>query len=239
MVMFKQFLIAILVVYSLPSSSAIAETWSDDFDSGNLDKWSITGSLPPPPAILPKDVCKIENGKLTVDASKGIVIIIAEMPEWDDYAVECKVERIGTLITDSELKLMFRYTQEGLMGIGYGYGYCGCLEGMLGFWRYDRDPNGILKVTNIPPTFGLKPPSVGTWRIEAKGDNLKFFENDGLVLSITDKAYNKGKAGILVANTVITVDDFLVRTPPSFQIEPQTKLPITWGMLKIPSLDNK
>jgi len=209
----------ILLLLSLITTSALAGTWKDNFEDGNLADWKKAGAATKwkeSGGVLVSERPQVESGNRS--------FLLTGEQSWMDYTVTVKL-RVVNLVGGDWCGILFRYSNE------QSHDWFGI---SVAWTKYAAGTaNAINEQKPIRVGFGQ-------WyklRAEVKNDNCKLFVDDKLVFE-ANSDLPSGRVGLFTQNSQTEFDDFSVTGPditdggPGFAVSSQSKLTTIWGRIK-------
>lgn len=175
----------------------------DDFEDGNIDGWNsnpankFSVKTISDNKVLSKSIVESGNNLATTGDST-----------WSDYTVEANVK-----VTSPKtlLGIVARATDDGKNF------YMLRIRPIDGWVELNKSVNGVLSTDSTDPTLlTSKYPYAaeeGKWyslRMVLKGNSIKGYLNDKLIIDATDSSLQTGKAGVRVSNGSAIIDNFMV-----------------------------
>jgi len=224
----------------LLAGSTWAGTFSDNFNDGNMDGWTLFK----PPFGPPNSTWKIENGELVLEAVDTPIIFFIGESTWKNYTVRVKAKMVKhqyDVVWAEGILLPVRFNSPPnlyLFGVGTTGNVVPIGEEKRAYATFGREGSAAFHHFEFEP-FEWQ---LDTWydlRITAKEDFFQFYINGALVLEYTDATHPTGGVGISVCcmrGTTVHYDDFSLTgddVPDTVTaVDPQAKLATTWGKLK-------
>lgn len=219
-----------LLLISLSAVTAVAGTWVDDFEDGNLDGWTIVGGG----EWIIKDG-KL-SGKFAVDFVPSVVHLAPS--KWKDYTLEasvCLLEKFG-----NHPEMAFCTRLDPSTWNAYGF----CLHFVDNNVEINRhsglNAGGIQKLSSK-----FHPLLQNTWyniKCFLSGNHISFYINDELCIEIDDNpGLESGTLAIYVSSVHVLVDDIFITGDDipdhglpqgSKSLESLGKLTATWASVK-------
>lgn len=234
-------LIFVILTFVL-SSLAIAGTWIDDFNDGDLVGWRrLVNFWKARVVVLDKGNWFSENGAIVGgddDVEKQYQIYTGDM-SWTDYTAEVSVKFSKRLedCSDSSGAFLGARIQatEGKIGLN-------CYS--VGMWHFAGARRGGLKYIDgfdsIVNTVVI-PSETDRWyrlKINVEKDLIKCFVDDIEVCEFHDGTFTSGLVGIAVSGIRATFDDLIVTGPnipdggPGHSVNPSRSSVTTWANIK-------
>jgi len=224
----------------LLAGSTWAGTFSDNFNDGNMDGWTLFR----PPFGPPNSTWKIENGELVLEAVDTPIVFLIGESTWKNYTVRVKAKMVKhqyDVDWAEGILLPIRFNPQlnlYLFGVGTTGSDVPISKDKRVFAGYGQDGSAALLHNEFEP-FEWQ---LDTWydlRLTAEGDEFKLYVNNTLVLDYTDNTHPTGSVGIgacCIRGTTVHYDDFSVTgddVPGTVAaVDPRAKLATTWGAIK-------
>jgi len=204
---------------------ALAGTWMDDFDDGDVDDWDeVVGKW------------KLEDGayaeKTGLQYSKTLLGDVS----WTDYTVEVDVTLVEDLGASNCAGLLVRVNEEGNNGFRFWIRSdthkCQIAKWMEGNSFTILDSKTDLDV-EVGETYRLK--------VIAEGHRYQCFVDDELIFDYDDPEQfsANGVVGFIMSKSYPHFDNFVIsgaQIPDNVAVEPALKLASCWGGIKSLSL---
>ena len=216
--MVRQFII-VLLMCSMSTPLALAGTFRDDFEDGNIIAWDAFGEW------------SVVNGELVGEnmkpASDSGQVFFGELG-WRNYTVEADVKLIASAGYPPATGICVRAQQElgHFHSFGFNSGSCG----------HTFEPGSVVGFIK------LRSFSVGAWyhlKVIAEGDHFTFYINDELIGELSHQSYATGRVGLYVYNmkahfdnVVIVGEDIPEGDFGTTPVEERGKLATTWAEIK-------
>ena len=238
--MLKRFVIASLIMFSIPILSASAEIWEDHFDGNTInEKWvaavSKTGSLPPAD-------WKVENGLLTGHwPTWGNQQLLIEYPS-PEYTVQvrCRINEIMQESSDNGVGIVFcssgpdrtNLSQGAIDFYGFGLGPNPSPGGAAIWYVGDGQWGGIASSELEAPV------NIGEWytlKLVVNGNSFQGYVDDKFVCDVQDDMFSGSYVGPYMSLYVdASFDDFMIidQADVLSAVSAAGKLSATWGHMK-------
>lgn len=237
----KASLIFALLAFAL-SSLAIAGTWVDNFDDGDLAGWRMLVSFwRARIVVLGEGNWVFENGAIVGgddNPKKRYDLHTGDM-SWADYTAEVSV-KLSKRLEDCP-----DYTGVWLGARGQeGEGKTGLNVYTVGMWRKFQANGGGFKCVNgffFNFQSVVIPSETDRWyrlKINVEKDLITGFVDDMKVFELRDGTFTSGLVGIAVIGIKATFDDLVVTGPnipdggPGHSVNPSRSFVITWANIK-------
>ena len=214
-------------------TSTWAGTFTDNFDDGNMDGWTIHRPLGQ------GGTWKIENGELVLQVIDGPIEFTIGEPTWKDYTVSVKVKMTAHQPHQRWVEaagILTRWSS-GLNSYVFLLGTGGLFGNFKGLGAH------YVKNSDVPQHYESSPFDwkLNTWyelKVTAEGGQFKVYVDGKQVLSYVDATHPSGAIGIgaAYAGTTAHFDDFSVTgddVPGTVAaVDPKAKLATTWAAVK-------
>lgn len=222
----------IVVISCIMVSSALAGTWRDDFEDGNMDEWRIREHNAAEWKIINEEL------ECTVPGRPNLIFVLGE-EAWTDYSVEYDVkllEDLGRGDVDVDLRMD---------------GFNSSIVLWVGDWSSGEPEAGGLTINDFNFVKEEKKPfgplSLNKWhhlKGEAKGNEFIFWIDGKEILRYTDNTFLTGQPGFGIAAYKVRIDNVQItgpeipeRRPPKWPgdhaVTARGKLATTWAGLKV------
>jgi len=236
-------LIFVILTFVL-SSLAIAGTWIDDFNDGDLAGWRMLVCFwRDRIVVLDEGNWFFENGAIVGgddNQGKRYDLYTGDM-SWTDYIVEVSVKlskRLEDCPEDTGVWLIAR-SQEGEGKIGLN----GYVVGMIIWHGFQVLRGGFKYVNGFDSNNQILalPSEANRWyrlKINVEKDLITGFVDDVKVYELRDGTFTSGLVGIAVNGVKATFDDLMVTGPnipdggPGHSVNPSRSSVTTWANIK-------
>jgi hypothetical protein len=191
-----------------------------DFENGNLDDWEINEN--------DAGTWEIVDGRLRVAAEAQYTRILVGDPDWTDYTYEVTATRVSEnypciLFRAEDFETCYDYEAS------YGSNTLAVFKGTGDLW------NGVEITPGGRPPFTGSDEDTHVYKIEVRGDNIKCYLDDELVMDFNDTdAIMAGRVGLAsYSNSIIDYDDVTISGDGIGAVDASDKLFSVWGALKV------
>jgi hypothetical protein len=234
---------AVLFVCFVSTSPALAGTWKDDFEDGDLDGWEIYNAIPVEKWGVEDGECSGEWLNADPGSFSVLVLKLESSAFWKDYTVECKMKFTGNRTPFGYAGISFRDGR--MMGSGSCAFDIDARSGTASGWTRTAIAAPWKNVSKAPLPFAL---SKDTWyklKIIAEGDHFEFYIDGKPAGKFVDDSNSSGGVGLEVRNVHVHFDDIIISGDevedggnwepdkhPGEAVEPYDRLVTTWASVK-------
>ena len=209
--------ICVILVVLLSGSIALAGTWVEDFESGNVDSWNnVAGEW------------NTEEGGYAETAGTDYAKTMFGDEAWTDYTLEVDV----TLVEDVSINavgVLLRADENG--DNGYRFWIRTDLQNAQ-FATWENNAYTLIEqpalAVAIGETYNLK--------IVMEGNSFQCFVDDELIIDLENDFRNSGRIGFICFRAYPRYDNLIITgesVPDNLTaVQPEGKLAASWGKIK-------
>lgn len=223
----NQILTLVIVIMTILPATLWAGTLNDNFNSGNMSRWDLSGA--------PQSMWAINNGELVVTPRSPVEFYTGETT-WKDYTISVRA-KIAKSQPSGAIESVNISARSKAPLYGYVFGLGTLSDSNKYIFCFRANGSTIVSISVFKP-FEWELDKWYDLKLIAEGNRFRFYVNNELFIEYTDATYPAGKVGITAGFSTTTAhfDDFSVtgNDVPDIlsSVPPKDKLVTTWGKIK-------
>jgi len=203
----------VVLVALLSGSLALAGTWVEDFDSGNVDSWNeVAGEW------------NVEEGGYAETAGSDYAKTMFGDEAWTDYTVEVDVTLVENVSTNA-VGMLLRADENG--------------ENGYRFWIRVDSSNAQFSTWENSAYVHLEQPELTVeigetyhLKVVMEGNSFQCFVNDEMIIDLENDFRDSGRVGFICYRAYPRYDNLKVSSSVITAVRPGGKLTTLWGAVK-------